>query len=72
MVVLFVPKPASVAEVVARMGDALFGEPAPAAARRKIEAFLTNNAPALDSPAFKCRAREALHALMCLPEYQLN
>ncbi|HYH63075.1 MAG TPA: DUF1800 family protein, partial [Urbifossiella sp.] len=77
MLVLFEPKPASVAEVVARMGDALFGEPAPLAARRKIEAFLLDGKPSLtaaqlDTPAFKGRAREALHALMCLPEYQLN
>lgn len=26
----------------------------------------------LDSPEFKARVREALHAMMCLPEYQLN
>lgn len=26
----------------------------------------------LDSPAFKARVREAAHAMMCLPEYQLN
>jgi hypothetical protein len=76
-VVLFEPKPASVAEVVTRMGHALFGEPAPAAARRKVEAFLLGGKPALraadlEAPAFKTRAREALHALMCLPEYQLN
>jgi len=74
---LFEPKPASVAEVVARMGDALFGEPAPLAARRKIEAFLLDGKPSLtaaqlDTPAFKARTRESLHALMCLPEYQLN
>jgi hypothetical protein len=28
--------------------------------------------PDLDSPEFKARVREALHAMMCLPEYQLN
>jgi hypothetical protein len=28
--------------------------------------------PNLDSPAFKARVREAIHAMMCLPEYQLN
>jgi hypothetical protein len=28
--------------------------------------------PNLDSPEFKARVREALHAMMCLPEYQLN
>ena len=74
---LFEPKPASAAEVVARMGDALFGEAAPAAARRKIEAFLLDGKPSLpaaqlETAAFKSRTREALHALMCLPEYQLN
>ena len=26
----------------------------------------------LDSPEFKARVREAFHAMMCLPEYQLN
>lgn len=26
----------------------------------------------LESPEFKARVREALHAMMCLPEYQLN
>jgi hypothetical protein len=26
----------------------------------------------IDSPAFKARVREAVHAMMCLPEYQLN
>ena len=26
----------------------------------------------IDSPEFKARAREAVHAMMCLPEYQLN
>ena len=51
--------------------------PHPAAARRRIEAFLLDGKPSLtpeqlDTPAFKTRAREALHALMCLPEYQLN
>lgn len=32
----------------------------------------TANAPDLVSPEFKARVREALHAMMCLPEYQLN
>jgi hypothetical protein len=31
-----------------------------------------SNAPNLESPEFKARVREALHAMMCLPEYQLN
>jgi hypothetical protein len=26
----------------------------------------------IDSPEFKARVREAFHALMCLPEYQLS
>jgi hypothetical protein len=30
------------------------------------------NASPLESPEFKARVREALHAMMCLPEYQLN
>ncbi len=75
--VLFEPKPAGVPELVARMGDLLYGEPAPAAARAKIHSFLLGGRPTLppaelEMPAFKARAREALHALMCLPEYQLN
>ena len=28
--------------------------------------------PDLASDEFKARVREALHAMMCLPEYQLN
>ena len=26
----------------------------------------------IDSPEFKARVREVVHAMMCLPEYQLN
>jgi hypothetical protein len=74
---LFEPKPASVADLVGRMGNVLYGEPAPGAAGRKIEAFLLGGKPSLaaadlETAAFKTRAREALHALMCLPDYQLN
>ena len=32
----------------------------------------STKAPDLNSPEFKARVREALHAMMCLPEYQLN
>jgi hypothetical protein len=28
--------------------------------------------PDINSNEFKARVREALHAMMCLPEYQLN
>jgi uncharacterized protein (DUF1800 family) len=74
--VLFDPKPASVAALVTRMGELLYGEDVPPTAHKKIEKFLlagksTLTAKDLDNPAFKQRAREALHALMCLPEYQL-
>jgi hypothetical protein len=74
---LLTPPPATVAEVVMRMADALYGDAIPPAARAKVEAFLLDGKRALaatdlEAPAFRTRAREALHALMCLPEYQLN
>jgi hypothetical protein len=77
LVVVYATKPASVKELVKRMGELLYGEEVPAAARGKIEKFLLDgktSVPAkdLESPAFKSRAREALHALMCLPDYQLG
>ncbi|MDB5313188.1 MAG: hypothetical protein JWO38_7390 [Gemmataceae bacterium] len=75
--VLFKSKPASVAALVKRMGELLYGEEVSPAARGKIEKFLLDGKKTLgekdlDSVAFRQRAREALHALMCLPEYQLN
>ena len=75
-VTLFATKPATVAAVVGRMGDVLYGADLPPAARKKIEAFLldgrkTAGEKDLDNPAFRVKTREALHALMCLPEYQL-
>jgi hypothetical protein len=59
------------------MGELLYGEEVPPAARGKIEKFLLDGkktvaAKDLESPAFKQKAREALHALMCLPDYQLG
>jgi hypothetical protein len=33
---------------------------------------MNSGPPDLDSPEFKARVRETLHAMMCLPEYQLN
>jgi hypothetical protein len=74
--VLFATKPASVGALVTRMGELLYGEEVPPAARTKIEKFLHDGKSAvsekdMESAAFRQRAREALHALMCLPEYQL-
>ena len=74
---LFEPKPKDVAELVKRMGESLYGEAISAAAKSRIEKFLldgkvTLSAKDLENPAFRARTREALHALMCLPEYQLN
>ncbi|HXD86334.1 MAG TPA: DUF1800 domain-containing protein [Urbifossiella sp.] len=74
---LFKPPPNDVHEVVARMGAILYGEPISPSARAKIEKFLLDGkktlaAKDLDNLAFRAKAREALHALMCLPEYQLN
>lgn len=75
--VLFTPPPETVQALVARMGDVLFGQPLPPAARAKIEKFLLDGKPTLspkdlESGEFKAKAREAAHAVMCLPEYQLN
>jgi len=74
---LFQPKPKDVAALVKKMGELLYGDELPPAARNKIERFLLDGKKTLgekdlDNPAFKQRTREALHALMCLPEYQLN
>ena len=71
------PKPATVPEVVKRMGELLYGDAVPAAARGKVEKFLggdkkTPTAKELEAKEFRAKAREALHALMCLPEYQLD
>ena len=75
--VLFKPKPKDVAALVTKMGEMLFGEEIAPVARTKIEKFLldgkkTMSEKDLDNPAFRYKAREALHALMCVPEYQLN
>ena len=77
LAVVFATKPTSVPEVVMRMGELLYGEDVPPAARARIEKFLLDGkktvpAKDLESAAFKSRAREALHALMCLPDYQLS
>ncbi len=74
---LFKPKPRNVAALVTKMGEMLYGEDIAPAARTRIEKFLldgkkTMSEKDLDNPAFRAKAREALHALMCLPEYQLN
>jgi len=37
-----------------------------------VEEPKNSNALNLESPEFKARVREALHAMMCLPEYQLD
>ena len=68
---VFATKPAGAGAVVARAAELLYGEAAPAAARSKLEAFLSAGGAKPDSPAFRQKTREAVHALMCLPEYQL-
>jgi hypothetical protein len=75
--ILFKPKPTDVSALLARMGELLYGDAISAAARSRIEKFLLDgkkslSAKDLENPAFRQKAREALHALMCLPEYQLN
>jgi len=75
--VVLTAKPSSAAAAVSRMGELLFGEPVPRVARAKVERFLLDGKAALgekgvDDPAFRVKVREALHALMCLPEYQLG
>jgi|GEM_PF-549322 len=72
---LLQPKPKDAAELVARMSVALAGETAPASVKSRIERYLLDGKPApkeLDTPAFRQKVRETLHAMMCLPEYQLN
>jgi hypothetical protein len=75
--VVYATKPATVQDLVKRMGEVLYGEEVPPAARAKIEKYLlggkkTVESKDMESPAFKQKAREALHALMCLPDYQLD
>jgi hypothetical protein len=77
LAVVYATKPATVQDLVKRMGELLYGEEVPPAARGKIEKFLLDGKKTvaskdLESPAFKQKAREALHALMCLPDYQLG
>ena len=68
--VVLAGKPAGAAAAVARAAELLYGEDVPAATRRKLEAFVgAGKDPA--APAFRQKVREAVHALMCLPEYQL-
>jgi hypothetical protein len=74
---LFAAKPASVSALVQRMGEVLYGEEVSAAARGKIEKFLLGDKKAptakdMEAGDFRRKTREALHALMCLPEYQLD
>jgi hypothetical protein len=115
---IYAAGPATVGEVVERMGVTLYGGALAPAQAKKIETFLLTPGPApgdappgkktgkspkgagpevapapharsaepkkdppepldpkdvkIDSPEFKARVREAFHALMCLPEYQLN
>ena len=65
-------KPATPAAVAARIGELLYGQELPPAARKKIEAFLTVEKKDAGDAAFRAKLREAVHALMCLPEYQLG
>ncbi|MBX9582495.1 MAG: DUF1800 domain-containing protein [Gemmataceae bacterium] len=70
--VVLAAKPAGAPAVVARAAELLYGEGVPPAARSKVEAFLAAGGEKdADGPAFRQKVREAVHALMCLPEYQL-
>jgi hypothetical protein len=131
---VYATKPKTVNDVVARMGELLYGDALPSAVAKKVETFLLTPQPdgprvppgpkgpgpgappgvgfddvpeapqpkkdakveapppkqkqpepkrvppkplnpkdvKLDDAAFKARVREAVHAMMCLPEYQLG
>ena len=74
---LLATKPATAPALAARMGDLLYGQELSPAARKKIENFLlgdkkTVGVKDIDEKDFKAKLREAVHALMCLPEYQLG
>ena len=67
---------ANAAKMVQNMAEALFGEDIHAGAKARLEKHLLNGKTLtpkeMETPEFKHRAREAMHALMCLPEYQLS
>jgi hypothetical protein len=75
--VLFATKPKSADELVSRMAELLYGADVPPTVRTKVRAYLLGSKKEmseadLESKEFRQKAREALHALMCLPEYQLG
>jgi hypothetical protein len=75
--VLFANKPKTAAELVTRMCELLYGTDVAPAARAKVEKYLADGKKTLaekdfESKEFRQKTREALHALACLPEYQLN
>lgn len=74
--VVFANKPRTAAELVTRMCELLYGTDVAPAARAKIEKYLADGKKTLtekdlESKEFRQKVRESLHALACLPEYQL-
>jgi hypothetical protein len=70
-------KPATATALATRLGELLYGQELTPAARKKIETFLLADKKAvgekeMDDKDFRAKLREAVHALMCLPEYQLG
>ncbi len=75
--VLFATKPKSPAELVTRMSELLYGVDVPLAVHAKIEKYLAGDQKQLtekdlEAKPFRQKARESLHALACLPEFQLG
>jgi hypothetical protein len=75
--VLYATKPKTANELVSRMSDLLYGTDVTPAARGKVQKYLLGGlkeitAKELESKDFRQKSRESLHALMCLPEYQLG
>ena len=75
--VLFAAKPKTPAELVTRMTELLYGTDVAPATRAKIEKYLADGKKTLtekdlESKEFRQKTRESLHALTCLPEYQLD
>jgi uncharacterized protein (DUF1800 family) len=61
--------PPDAANAVNRLGQLLLPGDLPPAAAAKLKVFLSEGAP--KDRAFRLRVREAAHAVLCLPEYQL-
>ena len=56
-------------QIVARLEEMLLPGGMPAHAKSKLEAYLAEGNP--QGPALDRRVREAVHAVLCMPEYQL-